>query len=246
VPSHESPYYRRDLALVHHLGFGFHAAACAPGIIELLAPVRGRNGLVLELGCGSGLLTKALIAAGHRVIATDASPAMLEIAGEVVGDRAQVRRLTLPDERLPDADAIVAVGHPLNYLAHQGAVDRALIAIAAALRPEGILAFDVCDLQWGRARQHAPTYARVEPDWAIITEFSAPSPDRFIRDITTFLPDRDGSWRRDGERHENVLVDASLIPAFLADHGIVAQVSSAFGAKTLPEGLFAITGQRRA
>ena len=27
----EDPYYRRDLALVHHRGFGFHARACAPG-----------------------------------------------------------------------------------------------------------------------------------------------------------------------------------------------------------------------
>ncbi len=246
VPSHESPYYRRDLAWVHHLGFGFHAAACAPGIVELLAPVRARNGLVLELGCGSGLLTRALIAAGHRVSATDASPAMLEIARKVVGDGAQLRRLTLPDERLPEADAIVAVGHPLNYLPDQGAFERALIAIASALRPGGVLAFDVCDLQWGRARQHAPTYAKLGPDWAIISEFSVPSPDRFIRDITTFLPNNDGSWRRDSERHENVLIDASEIPAFLADHGINAKLSSAFGAETLAEGLFAVTGQRPA
>ncbi|MGH3119238.1 MAG: class I SAM-dependent methyltransferase, partial [Gaiellales bacterium] len=74
----ESPYYRRDLARAHHLGFGFHAEMCAPGIIELLRPVKDRDGLVLELGCGSGLLTKELIAAGLRVVATDASPAMLE------------------------------------------------------------------------------------------------------------------------------------------------------------------------
>ena len=45
-------YYSRDLALVHDRGFGQHADRCAPGILELLSPVRG--GLVLELGCGSG------------------------------------------------------------------------------------------------------------------------------------------------------------------------------------------------
>jgi SAM-dependent methyltransferase len=75
----EDPYNRRDLALVHHRGFGF-PRACAPGILTLLDPVRSRNGLVLELGCGSGLLTAELTAAGHRVIATDASPAMLDLA----------------------------------------------------------------------------------------------------------------------------------------------------------------------
>jgi hypothetical protein len=50
------PYYRPDLARAHHLGFG-HADACAPGILRLLEPVRAVGGLVVELGCGSGLLT---------------------------------------------------------------------------------------------------------------------------------------------------------------------------------------------
>ena len=140
--------YRSDLAVVHHLG-NAHAAACAPGIVKFLAPVRARQGLVLELGCGTGLLTRELVAAGHRVIATDAAPAMLDIARELVGGLAQdVRQLTLPDDPLPQADAIVAVGHPLNYLPDAVAIDRALIAMAAALRPGGLLAFDVCDLEW--------------------------------------------------------------------------------------------------
>lgn len=65
---------------MHHLGFGFHADACAPGILARLAPVLDRDGLVLELGCGSGLLTRHLVDAGHRVIAADASPAMVELA----------------------------------------------------------------------------------------------------------------------------------------------------------------------
>jgi len=163
--------YRRDLAIVHHRGFGFHAAACAPGIVELLAPVYARQGLVLELGCGSGLLTKELVAAGYRVIATDASPAMLDVARELVGDSAEdVRQLTLPDDPLPQADAIVAVGHPLSYLPDAGAIDRALIAIAGALRPGGLLALDICDLEWGRARADTQHFAEVGEDWAIITK----------------------------------------------------------------------------
>jgi len=202
VCSDGAPYYRRDLALVHHLGFGFHARACAPGIIELLAAVRARNGLVLELGCGSGVLTRELTSAGHRVIATDASPAMLELARAFVNDAAEVRRLTLPDDPLPEADAIVAIGHPLNYVRDLGAFDRALTAIACALRAGGVVAFDVCDLEWGRTRQGAANFAKIEPDWAIITEFSVPSFDRFVRDITVFSQNDDGSWRRDRERHE--------------------------------------------
>src|SRR4051812_15797602 len=102
------PYYRSDLAFIHDQGFGFHADRCAPGILGLLPP----GGTVLELGCGSGLLTKHLVGAGYRVIATDASPAMLDLARRAV-PRAEVRRLVLPDDEFPQVDAIVGVGHCL-------------------------------------------------------------------------------------------------------------------------------------
>ena len=145
-----TPYYRRDLALVHHRGFGFHADACAPGVLALLEPVLARGGLVVEIGCGSGLLTRHLVDAGHRVIATDASPAMLDLAREVAGDAQEIRRLTLPDDPIPAADAIVGVGHALNYLPDAGAIDRALIAIAGALNAGGVLA-STC-ATWSGAR----------------------------------------------------------------------------------------------
>jgi SAM-dependent methyltransferase len=241
------PSYRHDLAVVHHRGFGNHAAACAPAIVEFLAPVRARRGLVLELGCGTGLLTRELVDAGHRVIATDASPAMLDIARDLVGAAAQeVRQLTLPDDPLPRADAIVAIGHPINYLPDAAAIDRALIAMAGALRPGGLLAFDMCDLAWGEARRDAPNYSAVGTDWAIITEFSQPAPDRFVRDITTFVPGAGGLWRRDREHHENVLIDTARIPALLGQHGVQARVAASFGAETLPPGLRAITGHKPA
>jgi O-methyltransferase involved in polyketide biosynthesis len=47
-----------------------------------------------------------------------------------------------PDGPLPRADAVVAIGHVLNYLSNEAAVARALAAIAAALRPGSVLALD--------------------------------------------------------------------------------------------------------
>jgi SAM-dependent methyltransferase len=125
-------YYQHDLALVHARGFGLHADRCAPGILDLLAPVRG--GLVLEVGCGAGALTRHLLAAGHRVVATDASAAMVELARSALGPGVDVRRLALPDDPLPSADAIVSVGHVISYLPDAAAIDRALVAMAGALR----------------------------------------------------------------------------------------------------------------
>ena len=54
----------------------------------------------------------------------------------------------------------------------------------------------------------------------------------------------DGSWRRDREHHENVLIDTAQIPALLRQHGVEASIGSAFGTETLPPGMRAITGHK--
>lgn len=241
---HGEPYYRQDLALVHHRGFGFHADLCAPGILDLLAPVRERDGLVLEVGCGSGLLTNYLVDAGHRVLATDASPAMLELARETAPGAEAIERLTLPDDPVPAADAVVSIGHALCYLPSADAVDRSLVALARALRPGGVLALDLEDLEWAAARVEQPVQGRVGEDWAIITRVSVPAPDRFVRDMATFVRNADGSWRRDDEHHENVMVDTARVPALLAAEGVEADVRTSFGDEELPLGLRAVVGRR--
>jgi len=242
----EEPYYRRDLALVHHRAFAAHAHACAPGILALLGPLLERDGLVVEVGCGSGLLTRHLVDAGLRVIATDASPAMLDLAREHVGAGAEVRPLVLPDDPIPPADAIVSVGHALNYLPDAPAIERALVAIADAVRPGGLLAIDLCDLEYGAARRGAENLGKAGDDWAIVTAFSTPAPDRFVRQMAIFTRSADGSWRRDDERHANVLVDTAGVPALLATRGVTATVRPSFGHERLPVGLHAIVGGRPA
>ncbi len=243
--SREDPYYRADLGRIHHLGFGFHADDCAPGILTLLEPLLERKGLVVELGCGSGLLTRYLVDAGHRVIATDASPAMLDIAREYVGDAQEVRRLVLPDDPIPEADAIVSVGHVLSYLPDAAAINRALVASAEALRPDGVLAINLCDLTWGSERTDWNTRGWVADDWALVTEVSLPVPDRFVRQMATFTKNDDGSWRRDDERHVNVLIDTSFVPDLLARHGVEAQLGDAFGTEPALVGLRTVIGHRR-
>jgi SAM-dependent methyltransferase len=236
------PYYRANLARIHHEGFGFHADMCAPGILARLEPLRAAGGTVLELGCGSGLLTRYLTDAGHRVIATDASPAMLDLAADHA-PAADIRVAVLPDDPLPEADAVVSIGHVLSYLPDEPALDRALVAIAAALRPGGILAIDLCDMRWGAVRESAPPYVRVTDDWVLITQYATPAPDRFVRDMTTFVRNDDDRWTRDNEVHHNVLVDTSRVPALLAEHGVEAAVEPAFGTETLPDGLVVISGR---
>jgi SAM-dependent methyltransferase len=237
-------YYREDLARIHHLGFGSHADQCAPGILDLLESVRGRHGVVVELGCGSGALTRHLTAAGHRVIATDASPAMIALVRSQVPGADGFQFLTLPDDPIPEADAIVSVGHVLNYLPDETSIERGLAAICRALRPGGVLAFDICDLRWAEVRLNDPPRTWIHDEWVLITRFSVPTPNRFVREMTTFVRERDDAWRRDDERHENVLVDTSRLPELLYAHGVQASIGSGFGVHQMPPGLVTITGRR--
>jgi SAM-dependent methyltransferase len=240
------PYYRPDLARAHHLGFGFHAEDCAPGILRLLEPVKAADGLVVELGCGSGLLTKYLVDAGHRVVATDASPAMLEIACSYAPGAEEIRRLTLPDDPIPTADAIVSTGHALSYLPDATSIGRTLVAIADALWPGGIVAIDICDFAYVAARSDPVTLAWKYDDWALITETSSPTPDRFIREMAIFTRNDDGSWRRDDERHDNVMIDTSTVPELMAAHEVDVEIGDAFGDERFPAGLRTIVGRKRA
>jgi SAM-dependent methyltransferase len=237
-------YYRRDLALVHDLGFGHHAEVCAPGILALLQPVLDAGGTVLELACGSGLLTKHLVSAGHRVIATDASPAMLDLARTRV-EGVVFERLVMPDDPMPTVDAIVSIGHGVSYLPDESAVERALRAAARALRPGGVYAIDVCDLHYGEFRRGAPNFSRATEDWAIITAYEQPTPARFVRQMATFVRNDDGTWRRDDERHDNVLIDTALVPGWLAQEGVDAVVGTSFGTEVLPVGLMTVVGRKR-
>jgi SAM-dependent methyltransferase len=245
VPAADDPYYRAALAKVHHEGFGFHADACAPGILGHLAPILERVGLVLEVGCGSGLLTKHLTDAGHRVVATDASPAMLEIARSYAPDAIDHLVLALPDDPLPEADAIVSTGHALSYIDTQERLEAALVACARALRPGGVLALDLEDLSTRDAQMARPPAAWVGDDWAMFMERISDEPAHFARSMTTFVREDDGRYRREHERHDNVLIDvAGVVPPLLEAEGLVADVGLSFGDEANMEGLMVVVATR--
>src|SRR5215472_14426807 len=109
------PYYQEDLAWVHHLGYGQLAERAAPGILGLLRRADlGHGASVLEVGCGSGRLARALANAGYAVLGVDASPPMVELARKhAPAARFEVRSLptgkpTGAPGGLPAADAVVS------------------------------------------------------------------------------------------------------------------------------------------
>jgi SAM-dependent methyltransferase len=102
----------RDQKLEHALSFGGVAdvyEASRPGYpAEAVAwLVRQDEARVIDVGAGTGKLTRALASAGHEVVAVDPSPEMLEVLRKTVqGVETLVgtgERMPLPDE---SADAV--------------------------------------------------------------------------------------------------------------------------------------------
>ena len=98
---------------------------------------------VLDVCCGTGLMTAELTALGYRVVGVDASAAMLERARRLLGPDAVLVRETLPDLTVDGVfDAAVSTLDGFNHLT-PGELRATLGALAGRIRPGGWLAFDV-------------------------------------------------------------------------------------------------------
>src|SRR6185369_15859003 len=107
--------YKDDLAYIHDAGFGDFAKNSAPGLLEIFRQNAITTGLVVDLGCGSGIWARELSRAGYNVLGIDISPAMIEIARKRV-PRAQFQTGSLLKTRIPQCDAVTSLGECMNYL----------------------------------------------------------------------------------------------------------------------------------
>lgn len=119
----------------------------------------------LDAGCGSGRVTRALLERlpEGRVIAVDASPSMVAVARERLGDRVDVREVDLLELELEaPVDAILSTA-TFHWIADH---DRLFARLHDALRPGGPLAVQ-CGGHGNIAAVHAAARAVAgEPPFA--------------------------------------------------------------------------------
>jgi len=140
----------------------FNAYYERPAMLELAGDVDGHR--VLDAGCGSGLLASALRAKGAHVTGFDASPAMVDLARNRLGEGAAVHVADLA-ERLPFDDAEfddVVASLVLHYLPDWTGP---LAEMRRVLRPGGRLLLSV---------NHPAIFklANLDADYFALTEYS--------------------------------------------------------------------------
>src|SRR5918998_4468489 len=165
-------WYGEDLAYIHDVGHADFALGSAPGIREVLEHHGIGGGLIVDLGCGTGLLARELVDAGYDVLGIDISGAMIEIARQRTPE-ADFLVGSLFEVGIPRCGAVTAISEVLNYLfdpANENlGLGRVFRRVYDALAPGGVFVFDVL------GPGQVPPGTRVKSfgvgeDWAVLSE----------------------------------------------------------------------------
>jgi SAM-dependent methyltransferase len=228
--------YRTDLAYIHDAGHGSIAADAARKLIKELTRGGFREGTVVDLGCGSGILAAHLVRAGYQVLGIDISEAMVALAHAGVPD-AKFRVGSFVSADLPVCVAVTAVGEVLNYGFDTANDNTARVhlfqRVHRALVPGGLLMFDIAGPDRKQPRR---TFAEGS-DWAVLVEADLETATGVLtRKITSFRQ-VDTLYRRDVEIHRLMLLDQATVLQSLRTAGFEAQVIPRYDALPLSEGI---------
>lgn len=230
--------YREDLAYVHDAGFGQLARSAAAVLIEELAQHGTRHGLVVDLGCGSGITAQALCATGYDVLGIDISPDLIAIARTRV-PHGQFQAGSFLRVAIPPCVAVTAIGECFNYVFDSGNTTaerlRLFRHVYTALVAGGVFLFDVATP--GRVPGGGPlrTYTEGE-DWVVLmTAEEDPHERQLTRRITTFRQVGE-LYRRAQEVHRLHLFDHTELLQQLQSVGFGVQVLAGYGPSAFAPG----------
>lgn len=222
--------YDSDLAYIHHVGFRDLARGAAPYIIGQLKQAGFSNGLIVDLGCGSGVLAAELVRFGYRVLGIDRSEAMIELARQTAPE-AEFVVSAIADFRIPRCAAVCAVGEALSYLSDGSRVDLKQLSqqVFASLLPSGAFFFDVIEQS-----EPAMTYTteRSGAGWHVRAEISEDqSAANITRRITSFRQIA-GIERRSVEVHRVKTFSRAELLLMLEEAGFEAKLDAGYGDTT--------------
>ncbi len=230
------PGYRGDLAYIHHKAYGTFARNAAPALIGMLRQNGIHAGLVVDLGCGSGIWAAELVRAGYEVFGADISPSMLKIAKKQAPGATFVPA-SLFSVDIPDCAAITSIGECLNYTLDPTSggtqLRRLFRRVHNALKPGGLFVFDIA-----QPGQLPPAAQRREhwqgEDWAVLLQVTEDRRRHLLTRTITIFRKAGRLFRKSQEVHVLRLYEGPAILAALERTGFRVRTLRGYGTARLP------------
>ena len=175
-------------------------------IVQILSAYGIRDGLVLDLGCGTGSMTELLAGAGYDMIGVDASEEMLELAYEKRAESGHDILYLLQDMRefelYGTVRAIVSVCDSLNYITEEEELLYVFRLVRNYLDPDGVFFFDMNTIYKYSEMLGETTIAENREEGSFIWEnYYDPEEQLNQYDLTLYIRDEDDRYTRFEETH---------------------------------------------
>jgi len=194
-------------------------------IRRLLAEEGIRDGLVLELGCGTGSMTELLARAGYDMIGVDNSEDMLEIAQEKRVESGADILYLLQDMRefelYGTVRAVVSVCDSMNYITEEEDLLQVFRLVNNYLDPGGIFLFDLNTVYKYQELLGDNTFAENREECSFIWEntyFEEEGINEY--DLTLFLKEEESRYRKYEETHYQRAYELNRIEELLDRAGM--------------------------
>ena len=226
-------FYGAAQAAIHHTAFGDLAADAATLIVDRIAAAGLTAGRVTDLGCGSGILAAALLAAGYAVDGVDLSSDMIDLA-RTTAPAGEFTVGSVHDAAIRPSVAVAATGEVLNYAVDPRAGLDALTTVAdrafRALATGGVFAFDISTPGRNLGAEVRPVFH--DRDTWLLGMHATETDHRLDRRIVILNREPDGRYRRTDEEYHLVLYDVDAMTELLETVGFSVEVRQAYSEPT--------------
>lgn len=184
------------------------------------------DGLMLELGCGTGKMMRLMSAFGYDMIGVDSSEQMLQIAQDKVGDERERFLYLLQDMRSFElygtVACVISVCDSINYITDPDDLRQVFRLVNNYLDPEGIFLFDFNTEYKYMELIGERVIAEDREDVSFIwyNEYDQKNHLNYI-DLSVFVRENDDRYRKFTEEHLQRGYTLEEIKKLLEESGLV-------------------------
>jgi 2-polyprenyl-3-methyl-5-hydroxy-6-metoxy-1,4-benzoquinol methylase len=226
-------FYDTDLAYVHDTGFSNFAHHAAKMLKKVFNEQFNEKGLIIDIGCGSGIVAKELVDSRFEVLGIDISQALIEIAKK----RAPNASYTVGsffETTLPKCIGVVSTSECLNYATNgenHNNLKELFRKVFTSLEHGGLFIFDMIEPGTTDDRKFIVEHE----DWTMFLH-TREDQDRNIltRDVTLFRKTGE-FYRKSKEIHQARLYPHKKIISLLEDTGFEVSVFKQYDELKLDE-----------